>query len=66
MTLFDTDHLTVLVNQRHSLHRQRRIRIGTQDLKIAAISRVHDALLLSTNVRDFGRVPGLRVESWID
>jgi predicted nucleic acid-binding protein len=32
---------------------------------IAAIARVHDALLLSGNQRDFGRVPGLRVESWI-
>ena len=42
------------------------LRIGTFDLKIAAIARVHDALLLSGNQRDFGRVPGLRVESWID
>lgn len=42
-----------------------RLRIGTFDLKIAAIARVHDALLLSGNQRDFGRVPGLRVESWI-
>ncbi len=42
-----------------------RLRIGTFDLKIAAIARVHDALLLSGNQRDFGRVPELRVESWI-
>ncbi len=42
-----------------------RLRIGTMDLKIAAIARVHDALLLSANERDFGRVPGLRVENWI-
>ncbi|HZU35392.1 MAG TPA: type II toxin-antitoxin system VapC family toxin [Gemmataceae bacterium] len=42
-----------------------RLRIGTMDLKIAAIARVHDALLLSNNQRDFGRVPGLQVESWI-
>jgi tRNA(fMet)-specific endonuclease VapC len=42
-----------------------RLRIGTLDLKIAAIARVHDALLLSRNLRDFGRVPGLRVENWI-
>ena len=39
--------------------------IGMADLKIAAMARVHDALLLSGNQRDFGRVPGLRVESWI-
>ena len=42
-----------------------RLRIGTFDLKIAAIGRVHEALLLSANQRDFGRVPGLRTESWI-
>jgi tRNA(fMet)-specific endonuclease VapC len=43
-----------------------RLRVGTFDLKIAAIARVHDALLLSANRRDFGQVPGLRVESWIE
>jgi tRNA(fMet)-specific endonuclease VapC len=42
-----------------------RLRIGAFDLKIAAIARVHDTLLLSGNQRDFGQVPGLRVESWI-
>jgi tRNA(fMet)-specific endonuclease VapC len=46
--------------------RARRIRIGSQDLKIASIALVHDALLLSANVRDFRKVPGLRVENWLD
>jgi tRNA(fMet)-specific endonuclease VapC len=46
--------------------RRLQLRIGTFDLKIAAIARVHDALLLSGNQRDFGQVPGLRVESWIE
>jgi tRNA(fMet)-specific endonuclease VapC len=41
------------------------IRIGTMDLKIAAISLTHDALLLSANLRDFEQVPGLRVENWL-
>jgi tRNA(fMet)-specific endonuclease VapC len=45
--------------------RAQRIRIGTQDLKIAAISLVNDALLLSANLRDFQRVPRLRVEDWL-
>jgi tRNA(fMet)-specific endonuclease VapC len=48
----------------HRLRKQR-IRIGTQDLKIAGIALVQDALLLSANLRDFGRVPGLRVEDWL-
>lgn len=46
--------------------RKQRIRIGTRDLKIAAIALVNDALLLSANLQDFRRVPGLHVESWIE
>jgi tRNA(fMet)-specific endonuclease VapC len=42
-----------------------RIRIGTQDLKIAAITLVNDSLLLSANLADFQQVPGLRVENWL-
>jgi tRNA(fMet)-specific endonuclease VapC len=41
-------------------------RLGTMDLKIAAIALVNDALLLSANRRDFEQVPGLRVENWLD
>jgi tRNA(fMet)-specific endonuclease VapC len=42
------------------------IRIGTMDLKIAGIALVHKALLLSANLSDFRKVPGLRVENWLD
>jgi tRNA(fMet)-specific endonuclease VapC len=45
--------------------RKAKVRMGTQDLKIAAISLVNDALLLTANLRDFKRVPGLRVENWL-
>ena len=45
--------------------RKQRIRIGTQDLKIASIALEADTLLLSANLRDFERVPGLRVENWL-
>ena len=41
-----------------------RIRIGTMDLKIAAITMAHKALLVSRNLTDFRKVPGLRVEDW--
>jgi tRNA(fMet)-specific endonuclease VapC len=47
------------------LHRSR-LRLGAMDLKIAATALVHNALLLSANRRDFERVPGLRVENWLD
>ena len=45
--------------------RSARIRIGTCDLKIAAICLVNDATLLSRNVGDFMQVPNLRVENWL-
>ena len=46
--------------------RAAKIRIGTMDLKIAAIALVNRSLLLSANLDDFGQVPGLRVENWLD
>lgn len=39
---------------------------GTQDLKIAAIALAHDVTVLTRNMADFKRVPGLRVENWLD
>ncbi len=44
--------------------RRMKIRIGTMDLKIAAITLVHGATLLSRNLVDFKKVPGLDVEDW--
>jgi tRNA(fMet)-specific endonuclease VapC len=43
-----------------------RVRIGTMDKKIAAISLANDALLLTANRQDFEQVPGLRFENWLD
>ena len=44
--------------------RSARIRIGTMDLKIAAIVLSRGATLLSRNLADFTKVPGLKVEDW--
>jgi tRNA(fMet)-specific endonuclease VapC len=44
--------------------RRLRTRIGTMDLKIAAIVLAQDATLLSRNLSDFRRIPGLKVEDW--
>lgn len=41
-----------------------RIRIGTMDLKIAAIALANNATVLTRNLSDFGKVPGLRVQDW--
>lgn len=46
--------------------RRARVRIGTMDLKIAAVALLHDALLLSANLGDFRQVPRLKVENWLD
>jgi tRNA(fMet)-specific endonuclease VapC len=45
--------------------RHERIRIGTADLKIAAIALTYQGTLLTSNLRDFDQVPGLRVEDWL-
>lgn len=44
--------------------RKARVRVGTMDLKIAAIVLSQDALLVSRNLADFDKVPGLKVEDW--
>lgn len=44
--------------------RHERVRIGTMDLKIAAIALANDAIVLTRNLTDFRQVPNLRVEDW--
>ncbi len=44
--------------------RKARIRIGTMDLRIASIALSRNMTVLSRNLVDFMRVPGLQVEDW--
>ena len=46
--------------------RQLKIRIGTNDLKIAAVALTTGALLLTANRQDFELVPGLRFANWLE
>jgi tRNA(fMet)-specific endonuclease VapC len=41
-----------------------KVRIGTLDLKIAAIALSRSAVVVSRNLKDFRKVPELRVEDW--
>ncbi len=48
---------------RADLSRQGKL-IGPNDLLIAAIARTHDAILITNNTGEFGRVVNLRIEDW--
>lgn len=51
------------INRFNELRKQG-VRIGTMDLRIAAIALSHDFTLLTRNAVDFEKVPDLRVEDW--
>ena len=58
---FDQDAAAIFVGLRRTFRR-----LGTMDLKIAAICLAHDVTLLSRNLADFNGIPGLRVDNWLD
>jgi tRNA(fMet)-specific endonuclease VapC len=50
----------------HVRHATRAQPISSEDTMIAACAIAHDATLVTNNLREFLRVPELRVENWID
>lgn len=49
---------------RQSLERAGHL-IGERDLLIAATARSNELIVVTHNVREFSRVPGLGVEDWL-
>jgi tRNA(fMet)-specific endonuclease VapC len=47
----------------HSL-RSLRLNIGSMDLRLAAVAMENQLTVVTRNQRDFGRVPGLKIEDW--
>ena len=70
LLLSDLSRWTIIPwsQQAEAIFHQRRgggLRIGTLDLRIASIALSSDATVLTRNTKDFGRVHGLKFESWI-
>lgn len=43
-----------------------KLRAGTMDLRIACIALEYDATILTRNFTDFAKIPGVRLENWLD
>ena len=44
--------------------RKAKVRIGTQDLRIASIAQSRSATVVTRNLRDFRQIPGLNIVDW--
>ncbi len=47
-----------------SLLAQQGTPIGPNDLLIASIAKTHEAVLVTHNIREFSRIPSLKIEDW--
>lgn len=62
ITVLDFDRPAFEEYQRLS---KSKLNVGPLDLKIASITLAQDATLLSRNLEDLEKVPGLKVEDWL-
>ena len=54
----------ILSVARYESLKKLKLNVGTSDLKIAAIALETNATVVTRNVRDFARIPGLQIEDW--
>ena len=57
--LYDVDS-----DKRYQDLKAQRLRVGTQDLRIASITLSHNGILLTRNLRDFEKIPELKMQDW--
>ncbi len=61
MTILDFDSASELIDQ--SLRKQK-LKIKTQDRRIAAVALANNCILVTRNQSDFGQVAGLTLQDW--
>jgi len=44
--------------------RQQKLKIGKTDLQIAAVTLQNVTVLVTANIRDYKKIPGIRIEDW--
>lgn len=45
-------------------YKKTKIRIGSQDLRIAAIAQATNSILVTRNYKDFKKIPNIMLENW--
>ena len=63
---FEIASITLDAAQRFDLflNQKKLQRFGRPDLLIACIALAHDATLVTRNVKDFAKIPNLKIENW--
>jgi tRNA(fMet)-specific endonuclease VapC len=64
LSTFQILQYTAPAQAMYQMLKSQRLRVGTQDLRIAAIALAHNGILLTRNLKDFERIPNLSTQDW--